>query len=341
MLASEMALPGSVAPPIISPRSVPPRIVVLDGYTLNPGDLSWAPLNALGTLDVFERSTPAELLERAASAQILITNKAVIDRAAILSLPELRYIGVTATGTNVVDRQAAQDRGVIVSNVPSYGADSVAEHTLGLMLEASKRFAEHIAAVRGGAWSRQPDFSFTLGQVSLLAGKTLGVVGLGAIGRRVAELALAFKMTVLAARREGAEGLAPAGIEQSTLDVLLARSDFVSLHCPLTDETARFINRARLALMKPSAILINTARGGLVDEPALAQALTEGRLAGAYLDVLSVEPPPPDHPLASAPSCRVTPHMAWASIEARSRLLAISIDNVRAFLSGQPVNVVR
>jgi glycerate dehydrogenase len=336
-----MALPRMLSSRSASSRSVPPRIVVLDGYTLNPGDLSWAPFDALGTLEVFERSTPAELLARSAGAQILITNKAVIDRGAILSLPELRYIGVTATGTNVVDREAAHARGVIVCNVPSYAADSVAEHTLSLMLEASKRLTDHLAAVRGGAWSRQPDFSFTLGQVSLLAGKTLGIVGLGAIGRRVAELALAFKMTVLAARRESNEQQAPPGIEPSALEALLARSDFVSLHCPLTDETTRFINQARLALMKPSAVLINTSRGGLVDEPALAQALTEGRLAGAYLDVLALEPPAPDHPLASVPSCRITPHMAWASIEARSRLLAVSIDNVRAFLAGQPLNVVR
>jgi glycerate dehydrogenase len=317
-----------------------PRIVVLDGFTLNPGDLSWQPLAELGRLEVYDRSSQQQLLARAAGAQILITNKAPIDRSAIFSLSELRYIGVTATGTNVVDRDAARARGVIVSNVPSYGADSVAEHTLCLMLEASKHLSDHLAAVRGGAWSRQPDFSFTLAKVSLLAEKTLGIVGLGAIGRRVAELASAFKMNVLAAQRAGAQNAAPPGIERLPLDALLERSDIVSLHCPLTDDTTRLISRTRLARMKPSAVLVNTSRGGLIDEPALADALSSRRLAGAYLDVLSVEPPPADHPLLSVPSCRITPHMAWASIEARSRLLSISIDNVRAFLSGRPSNVV-
>jgi glycerate dehydrogenase len=318
----------------------PPRIVVLDGFTLNPGDLSWEPLGALGRLEVFERSGRDELLARAERAQILITNKAVIDGSAILSLPELRYIGVTATGTNVVDREAARARGVIVSNVPSYGADSVAEHTLSLMLEATKHLSLHLAAVRSGAWSRQPDFSFTLARVGLLAGKTLGIVGLGAIGCRVAELASAFKMTVLAARREGSPESLPSGVQRVPLDVLLQRSDIVTLHCPLTPENARFIDRTRLARMKSGAILINTSRGGLVDEAALAEALHSGQLAGAYLDVLSVEPPPPDHPLLSIATCRITPHMAWTSIEARERLLSISVDNVRAFLDGRPVNVV-
>jgi glycerate dehydrogenase len=317
-----------------------PRIVVLDGFTLNPGDLSWEALAALGRLEVFERSNRDELLARAEGAQILITNKAVIDRSAIGSLPELRYIGVTATGTNVVDREAARSRGVIVSNVPSYGADSVAEHTLSLMLEASKHLSLHLAAVRDGAWSRQPDFSFTVAPVGLLAGKTLGIVGLGAIGCRVAELASAFKMTVLAAQREGGAEPPARGVMRVPLDVLLQRSDIVSLHCPLTAENERFIDRTRLSRMKPSAILINTSRGGLVDEPALAEALDRGRLAGAYLDVLSIEPPPADHPLLSVAQCRISPHMAWTSIEARQRLLSVSVDNVRAFLAGQPMNVV-
>jgi glycerate dehydrogenase len=322
------------------PRSSPPRIVVLDGFTLNPGDLSWEPLAALGPLDVFERSTRRELLERAAGAQILITNKAVLDRDAIASLPDLRYIGVTATGTNIVDRDAAREHGVRVANVPSYGADSVAEHTLSLMLEASKRLSLHLAAVRDGAWSRQADFSFTLGPVGLLAGKTLGIVGLGAIGLRVAELALAFKMTVLAARRDGSPSPAHSGVERVGLDSLLQRSDIVSLHCPLTDDTARFIDAARLRLMKPTSILVNTSRGGLIDEVALAEALGREQLASAYLDVLSAEPPPQDHPLLGHVRCHITPHMAWASVEARRRLLEVSIENVRAFLAGQPQNLV-
>ena len=321
-----------------------PRIVVLDGFTLNPGDLSWAPLAALGRLTVFERSTPREVLSRASGAEMLITNKAVIDRAAIEALPELRYIGVTATGTNIVDRDAARARGVVVSNVPSYGADSVAEHTLSLMLEGVKHLSRHLAAVRAGGWSEQPDFSFTLAPVSLLAGKTLGLVGLGAIGKRVAELALAFRMKVLAARREGAGRDAASsntpGVERVSLDELLERADIVSLHCPLTKETEGFMDARRLALMKPTALLINTSRGGLIDEPALAEALERRQLAGAYLDVLSVEPPPARHPLLGAPSCWITPHMAWASVEARRRLLEVSIANVCAFLAGHPVNVV-
>lgn len=317
-----------------------PRIVVLDGFTLNPGDLSWAPLAALGRLTVFERSTPRELLSRAAGAELLITNKAVIDRGAIEALPELRYIGVTATGTNVVDREAARARGVVVSNVPSYGADSVAEHTLCLMLEGVKHLSRHLGAVRAGAWARQPDFSFTLAPVSLLAGKTLGLVGLGAIGRRVAELALAFRMNVLAARRDAGSSSGASAIERVPLDELLERSDIVSLHCPLTLDNERFIGARRLSQMKSTALLINTSRGGLIDEAALAEALGAGQIAGAYLDVLSVEPPPEGHPLVALPNCWITPHMAWASVEARRRLLEVSIANACAFLAGHPVNVV-
>lgn len=316
-----------------------PRIVVLDGFSLNPGDLSWAPLAALGELTVYERSTPREIRERAAGAELLITNKAVLDRAAIEALPALRYIGVTATGTNIVDREAARERGVVVSNVPSYGADSVAEHTLSLMLEGVKHLSRHLGAVRAGRWSQQPDFSFTVAPVSLLAGKTLGLVGLGAIGSRVAELAQAFRMTVLAARREG-NGAAPPGVARVALDELLQRSDIVSLHCPLTQDNERFIDAGRLAQMKPTAILVNTSRGGLIDEAALAAALARGQLASAYLDVLSVEPPPADHPLLGLQSCWVTPHMAWASVEARRRLLEVTVENVRAFLAGRPLNVV-
>jgi glycerate dehydrogenase len=310
--------------------------------------LSWAPLAALGRLTVFERSTPRELLSRAAGAELLITNKAGIDRGAIESLPELRYIGVTATGTNVVDREAARARDVVVSNVPSYGADSVAEHTLSLMLEGVKHLSRHLGAVRAGGWARQPDFSFTVAPVSLLAGKTLGLVGLGAIGARVAELALAFRMNVLAARRDdnGTSSSRPDSSPLTTrvarvpLDELLERADIVSLHCPLARDNERFIDARRLAQMKPAALLINTSRGGLIDEAALADALCRGQIAGAYLDVLGVEPPPEAHPLVALPNCWITPHMAWASVEARRRLLEVSIANVCAFLAGHPVNVV-
>jgi glycerate dehydrogenase len=318
----------------------PPRIVVVDGYTLNPGDQSWAALHALGSLCVFERSTRDELIERCAGADIVLTNKGVFDAGVIGALPELRYIGVTATGTNVVDREAARARGVVVCNVPSYGADSVAEHTLAMLLDASKHLGEHLRAVRDGAWSRQPDFSFTVQAIGCLAQKTLGVVGLGAIGQRVAELALAFKMHVLAARHPGRPARSLPGVEPVALDVLLERSDFVSLHCPLTAETNRLIDAAHLERMKPSAVLLNTSRGGLIDEAALATALAGGRLRAAYLDVLTVEPPPAGHPLVALPRCHVTPHIAWASIEARRRLLDVSVANVRAFLAGAAQNVV-
>ena len=319
-----------------------PRIVVLDGHTLNPGDLSWEPLAALGSIEVFARTAPELLLERARGAALLLTNKAPIDEAAIAQLPELRYIGVLATGTNIVDRAAARTHGIVVSNVPDYGADSVAEHTLALMLEASKHLARHTAAARDGGWSAQPDFSFSVREIRLLAGRTLGLVGLGAIGRRVAELARAFKMTVLAARREGDTSRRESGAEVSwcTLDTMLEAADFVSLHCPLSEQTEHMINRERLARMKPGAVLINTARGALIDEGALALALRSGPLAAAYLDVLGKEPPPAGHPLIGLPNCWITPHVAWASVEARARLMDIAVGNVRAFLAGTPLHVV-
>jgi glycerate dehydrogenase len=321
-----------------------PRIVVLDGHTLNPGDLSWAPLEALGQVTLHARTPPARVLERARGAQILITNKAVVDERTIAQVPELRYIGVTATGTNIVDKSAAQQRGILVTNVPSYGADSVAEHTLALLLEASKHLGQHTAAVRAGAWSQQPDFSFSVREIRLLSQRTLGIVGLGAIGRRVAELALAFKMTVLAARRSTAEGTATPppvpGVRWCDLGELVERADFLSLHCPLTEQTKELVNAALLARLRPQAVLINTSRGGLIDEAALAQALRSGQLAAAYLDVLNTEPPPQGHPLIGLPNCWITPHVAWASVEARTRLMQVAVDNVRAFLAGSPVNVV-
>jgi len=316
-----------------------PQIVVLDGFSLNPGDLSWAALAALGSLCVYERTAPADLLERAHAAPILLTNKTPLDRAALQRLPALRYVGVLATGTNIVDLQTAREQGVVVSNVPHYGADSVAEHTLGLMLEGQKRLAPHAAAVRSGGWSGQPDFSFSVAPIGLLAQKQLGLVGFGAIGQRVAELARAFKMQVSVARH-GARAPSSADVTLRELDELFETSDIVSLHCPLTDETRHLVDARRLGLMRPSALLVNTARGGLVDEGALAAALRAGTIAGAYLDVLGREPPPHDHPLVALPNCFVTPHIAWASIEARRRLLEIAVANVEAFLGGRPSHVV-
>ncbi len=315
-----------------------PRIVVLDGYSLNPGDLSWGPLAALGELTVHERTPPEAILQRAAGVPVILTNKTVVGEATIRALPDLKYIGVLATGTNVVDRAAARDRGVVVTNVPDYGADSVAEHAISLMLEGVKHLSAHLAAVRAGGWSSQPDFSFSVAPIHLLAGKTLGIVGLGAIGKRVAQLALAFKMDVLSVRHGAAT--IPPGVAHAELNEVFARADVLTLHCPLTPATEHLVNASRLALMKPTALLINTARGGLVDELALADALRDERIAGAYLDVLATEPPPANHPLLALPNARVTPHIAWASAEARERLLGIATDNVRSFLAGAPRNVV-
>lgn len=317
------------------------RIVVLDGFSLNPGDLSWAGLEALGSVSVFDRTPPDQIVERAAGAAILLTNKTVIDEPTLSALPELRYIGVLATGTNIVDRDAARARGVVVTNVPSYAADSVAEHTFALMLDGMKHLSAHVLAVREGGWSRQADFSFTVAPIRLLAGKALGIVGFGSIGRRVAELGLAFKMTVLVASHGAStEASSALGIGVRELDDVFRQSDVLSLHCPLTPATQHLVDARRLALMKPGALLINTARGGLVDELALAVALRSGKLGGACLDVLGAEPPPQSQALLSAPRCLVTPHIAWASVEGRRRLLEIATENVRAFMAGAPVNVV-
>src|SRR5688572_9088486 len=240
-----------------------PRIVVLDGHALNPGDLSWSALEALGSLEVHARTPPEHVRERSLGASALLTNKTVLDRASIEALPELRYIGVLATGTNIVDSAAARSRGIAVTNVPGYGADSVAEHTLSSMLAAAKHVVNHALAVRAGGWAAQPDFSFTVAPVSLLSGKTLGIIGFGAIGRRVAELARAFKMRVLVARHGSSDTEVDRGVIRCERDELFRAADFVSLHCPLNPETRQLINARTLALMKPNAVLINTARGGL------------------------------------------------------------------------------
>jgi glycerate dehydrogenase len=317
-----------------------PRIVILDAFTLNPGDLSFEDLASLGSLEVHERTAPDDVVRRAAGAPIVLTNKVVLNAERLAALPELRYVGVLATGSNVVDRTAARSRGVIVTNVPDYGADSVAEHTLSLMLEAQKQLSLHARAVRDGSWASQPDFSLTVSPIRLLRDKTLGIIGFGAIGRRVGELALAFKMRVLVAERPSVAQSPMPGVSVVPRDELFRRSDIVTLHCPLTPETAELVNAKSLSAMKPEAILVNTARGGLIDEAALALALEDKKLAAAYLDVLSVEPPPRDHVLVSLPTCWITPHVAWASREARQRLLEIATGNVRGFLAGSPTNVV-
>ena len=315
------------------------RIVVLDGRTLDQGEASWQALAALGELVVHERTAPADVVPRALGADLLLTNKTPVAAGDIERLPRLRYIGVLATGYDVVDVAAARRRGIPVTNVPVYGTDSVAQLTFALLLELCHRAGLHADAVRAGEWSRSPDWCFWRTPLIELAGKTLGVIGFGRIGRRVARIAQGFGMRV-AAHHPRRSGRADEDVLWLSLDDLLAQSDVVSLHCPLTPATEGLINAERLRRMKPTAFLLNTSRGKLVVERDLADALAAGRLAGAAVDVLSTEPPASDNPLLAAPNCLVTPHLAWATREARARLLALAIANVRAFLAGEPRNVV-
>jgi glycerate dehydrogenase len=315
------------------------KIVVLDGYTLNPGDLDWETLQRLGECRIHDRSPSAEVLARAQNTPILLTNKVVLDKHLIHALPELKYIGVLATGTNVVDLPAAREKGIVVTNVPSYGTYSVAQATFALLLEITQSVGRHSQSVRDGNWSRAPDWCYWETPLIELRGLTLGIIGLGRIGHTVAQLGQAFGMKVLA-NRHGPDSSSPDGVHLMDTETVFRESDVLSLHCPLTAETENLVNKERLALMKPTAILLNTSRGGLVDEQALAHALNNGKLAAAGLDVLRKEPPAPDHPLINARNCFVTPHVAWATHAARKRLLNIAGENVRAFINGHPINVV-
>ncbi len=315
------------------------RIVVLDGHALNPGDLSWDGFRALGEVTVHDRTPPGELPARAAGAEALLTNKTVLDRETLFRLPALRYVGVLATGHNVVDGAAARERGIPVTNVPAYSADSVAQLTFALLLELCQRVGHHAAEVRRGRWGREKDFSWWDGSLVELSGLTLGVVGYGNNGRRVAAIGRALGMRVLVHTPhpgpDPGEGIRFAGWEE-----LLRGADVLSLHCPLTPATERMVDREALALMRPSAFLLNTSRGGLVDEEALATALREGRLAGAGLDVLAEEPPRGGSPLLAAPRCLITPHLGWATTAARGRLMEEARANLEAFLAGGERNVV-
>lgn len=315
------------------------KIVVLDGYTLNPGDLSWESLRQLGDCEVHERTPPEQVVARSTGAEVVLTNKTVLSAETLAHLPRLRYIGVLATGYNVVDAAAAAQRGIPVTNVPTYGTRSVAQMAMAHALNLALRVGHHAWTVREGRWASSADFCYWDYPLIELEGLTMGIVGLGRIGRATAELALALGMKVLAH-----DPLAPAApppqVELTALDDLFRRSDVVSLHCPLTDQNRGMVDAARLALMKPSAFLINTSRGPLIDEPALAEALNAGRLAGAGLDVLAVEPPRSDNPLLRAKNCYITPHVAWATRSARARLMQTAVDNVRAFLAGKVQNRV-
>lgn len=316
------------------------KITVLDGYTLNPGDLSWDELKLLGEVTVYDRTLPEEVLARSEKAEILLTNKTVLNRETIEKLPDLKYIGVLATGYNVVDIRAAEENGIIVTNIPAYSTASVAQTVFALLLAVTNRVEHYTTENHSGRWSRSDDFCYWDFPLMELAGKTFGIVGLGNIGKNVSQIALAFGMRVLALTSKSAEEL-PGGVEKAaSLETLLAESDVLSLHCPLTEKTRNMINAETLSKMKPSAILINTGRGPLIDETALAEALNRGELRGAGLDVLSSEPPLADNPLLSARNCFVTPHIAWATVEARRRLMATAVSNVASFLTGHPRNVV-
>jgi glycerate dehydrogenase len=318
------------------------RIVVLDGYTLNPGDNPWTPLAELGALTVHDRSSSNEIPQRAADAQIVILNKAELTAATLMALPRLEGISVLATGVNCVDLAVASARGIPVCNVPSYSTSSVVQHTLALLLELCHQVGRHDASVHAGDWQRAPDFSYWQSPLLELEGKLLGVVGYGAIGRGVANAARALGMRVCAARLLGRPEPEPGpnAVPRLSLEQLFRECDVISLHCPLDSGTRHLVSEARLSLMKPTGLLINTARGGLIDETALRAALDAGVLAGAALDVLSSEPPRADNPLLAAKHCVITPHVAWTSLAARRRLLAITVDNVRSILEGSPLHVV-
>jgi glycerate dehydrogenase len=307
------------------------NIVVLDGYTLNPGDLSWDALRELGSCEIYDRSAPDEIVPRSTSAEIVLTNKVKLNGEYMSSVSTLKYIGVTATGYNIVDVAAARERKVIVTNVPTYGTQSVAQMTFALLLELTQHVGHHAQTVREGRWTRSPDFCYWDYPLIELDGLTLGVIGFGRIGKMVGQLAEAFGMKVLTYSRKQ---------PVAEMETLFRRSDIISLHCPLTPQTEHLVNEKRLAWMKPTAFLLNTSRGPLIDESALAKALNEGRIAGAGLDVLAVEPPTADNPLLRAKNCLITPHIAWATRAARSRLMEAVVENVCAFLAGESKNVV-
>jgi glycerate dehydrogenase len=315
------------------------KIVVLDGHTLNPGDLDWQPLTSLGECEIHARTVPSEVVARAQGAEVLLTNKVVLDRATIEQLPQLRYIGVIATGYNVVDLDAARERKIAVTNVPAYSTPSVAQLTLALLLELTHHVGHHSDGVREGAWASSQDFAYWDFPLIELDGLKMGLIGFGAIAQGVARVAQALGMHVLATRRGDRPPEVP-GVEMVDMDTLFRESDVISVHCPLTPETRGLVNAARIATMKPTAYVLNTSRGPVIAEQDLADALNAGRIAGAGLDVLSTEPPKADNPLLSARNCVITPHIAWATRAARGRLLGVVAANIRAFAHGKPQNVV-
>ena len=316
------------------------EIVILDGYTLNPGDLSWDEIGKLGALTVYDRTAPNEIVGRAKKAEIILTNKAPVSAITLGKLPDLKFITVMATGYDIVDIAAAGCRSIPVSNVPEYGTDSVAQFVFALILELCHHLGAHQQAVQSGEWTEAPDWCFWKAPQLLLKDKKLGIVGFGRIGRRVGELAHAFGMEVMAFDPQSQTSPAYAPFHWTSLKEVFAEADVVTLHCPQTRDNAGFVNDKLLALMKKEAFFINAARGGLVNENALAQALNNGRIAGAAVDVVSIEPIQPDNPLLSAQNCLISPHIAWATLGARQTLMAETIKNIKAFISGNSINVV-
>ncbi len=312
------------------------KICILDGYSLNPGDLDWSPVERLGDVTLFDRTPADKIVERAADADIVLTNKVSFSADTLRQLPRLRFICVLATGYNIIDTEAAARQGVVVANIPAYSTMSVAQMAFAHILNITNHVASYAREVADGKWTNCPDFCFWDSALTELAGKTMGIVGLGNTGMATARIAVAMGMKVVAMTSKSADTL-PEGITPAPLDDVLASADVVSLHCPLTPSTRHLINAASIAKMKPSAILINTGRGPLVDEQAVADALNGGRLAAFGADVLSQEPPRGDNPLLSARNCFLTPHIAWATIEARTRLMSTATENVRQFIAGEPV----
>lgn len=315
------------------------KIVALDAYTVNHGDLSWEPFSDVAEFITYDRTERSKVVERAIDADAILTNKVIIDAEIMAQLPQLKYIGVLATGYNVVDVEEASRRGIVVTNIPAYSTNSVAQKVFALILNITDSVDHYSRANREGRWSSCPDFCYWDEPLHEIAGKTLGIVGLGNIGMRVAKIALAFGMKVVSSTSKDAESL-PEGIEKVTLDTLLEKSDVISLHCPLTALNKGFINKDALSRMKPNAILVNTGRGPLVVEQDVADALTKGVISAYAADVMESEPPSSSSPLLNLPNVYLTPHIAWATVEARVRLMDIALSNVKAFIDGKPINVV-
>ncbi len=316
------------------------KIIVLDGHTLNPGDLSWDGLKELGDVTVYDRTPADKTVERIGNAQIVITNKTIIDRSVLDACPSIKYIGVLATGYNVVDVAAAKEKGIPVANVPGYGTNSVAQFAIALLLEVCQHVGEHSQSVRDGEWINSSDFCYWKHPLIELDGKTMGIIGMGTIGKKTALIAQALGMKILVSGSRKVAELESDTLRYVEQDELLAKSDVISLHCPLTDSNKGVINKANIARMKDGVIIINTSRGPLIVEEDLAAALNSGKVYAAAMDVVSVEPIKADNPLLTAKNCIITPHIAWAPIEARTRLLNIALNNLKSFLAGSPINVV-